>query len=231
MASTLAARIRDAQIEWPPERNTGFIPTDVLNQLTTHEEVSAELRSTNPHLPESRINEYTLSVCSTARRLFALLLFSNKASFVCAFLDEGITDQDLPFRRAYRHMDSVPLTMRDFDLCIAKHDQPKDCAKSDHSGCRIQAMNSWRQRDIKELCRDQWLVQAPVFVNNGTIPHYELDDNTILPYIEDQEGLQDLMRGGYSHVWGVRVHPAHQNVYRSTNPKVNRLIEAFKTKY
>lgn len=64
-----------------------------------------------------------------------------------------------------------------------------------------------------DICREQWSVLAPEFKRiEGKIPHHNLDNNTIFPYIEDNQGVQGRS-GGYSHVWGIRIHPAHQDVY------------------
>ena len=71
------------------------------------------------------------------------------------------------------------------------------------------------------MSRDQWLVLAPVFKKvQHRISHQELDDNVVLPFIEDRKNQHDSWSDGYSHLWGVRIHPAHQNVYKSSDPNV-----------
>jgi hypothetical protein len=58
------------------------------------------------------------------------------------------------------------------------------------------------------------MVLAPVFKKEerpDVIPHIELNDACLLPFIEDRE-KHDKMAGGYSEVWGVRIHPAHQKL-------------------
>jgi hypothetical protein len=222
MSPDLADRLQDAQIEWPPGQNSYFIPVDRLYDLVSEREVKRELRKIHPSLDELRILSYTSSICRTSRKLFALLICCKKGSYICEFLDEGITDQDLPFLRAYRKADSGHYTQaQEFDLCTKDHIH---CQREIHRDCGIKPMISWTQREVRILCRDQWLVLAPLFrKTSGKIPHVDLDENTILPFIEDQELRQDSRKGGgYSHVWGVRIHSAHQNVYKSTDPEVLR---------
>jgi hypothetical protein len=218
--ATLEQKLLDAEIEWPPGSVRYFIPVDTIDSLITPEEMAKELRNIYPDMKEPAISSYATTICKTAKKLVAVLLCIGKGKFICAFLNEGLSDADLPFVR------SRPFSP--FDLCIASHAGPSGCLKQDHKGCAIKAMSSWNARDIQEMCREQWLVQAPVFENipGQNIPHKDLDDNIILPYIEDHEGLQDFTsaRGGYSHVWGVRMHSAHQKVYQSADPNVRRPI-------
>jgi hypothetical protein len=64
---------------------------------------------------------------------------------------------------------------------------------------------------------------APIFENGPSfIPsHYELDNRVILPYVEDKERDVGCVRhGGFSEIWGVRIHPAHQQMLSSQNPLV-----------
>ncbi|PMD33649.1 kinase-like protein, partial [Hyaloscypha variabilis F] len=70
----------------------------------------------------------------------------------------------------------------------------------------------WQWRDINDFCHAQWAFLAPVF--DELHKHYELDDNDILPFIEDNEKF--LRQGGYSEVWGVRIHQAHQLLRQSS---------------
>jgi hypothetical protein len=70
---------------------------------------------------------------------------------------------------------------------------------------------------ITALDRWQWSVQAPEFVQVADeIPHLELSDNIILPFTNDfrKDGFRT---GGYSEVWSVRIHPAHQNLLKSNH--------------
>ena len=220
MALTLVQQLQEAQIEWPPRGNSYFLPINALNELVTYNSVAAELRRIDPKASDTQVSRHTSSICSSAMKLFTVLLCGTKSSYITKFLDDGITDRDLPFVRSYTTNGSnSDVQNLPFVLCKSDHDR---CLKYNHSKCGIKAMAFWSQRDIRELCRDQWFVQAPVFEQKSTIgqvPHHDLDDNTVLPFIEDYE-TQKTSQGGYSHVWGVRIHSAHQNVYRSTNPNV-----------
>lgn len=217
-ALTLGQKLQEEQIEWPPNQNKYFIPVNILKKLVTEESVKTELRTIYPSLSDKKILSYTTSICQDAKKLFAILLCGVKTNYIANFLDEGITDQDLPFVRSYLpECNNFQTQHRPFNLCKKDHDK---CLKHTHKHCAIRAMISWSQRDIRQMCGDQWLVQSPVFKRTpGKIPHFELDPTVILPFVDDREG-QQTSQGGYSDVWGVRIHPAHQDVYRSTLPNV-----------
>jgi hypothetical protein len=77
-------------------------------------------------------------------------------------------------------------------------------------------------RKVGEFDRIQWVFQAPHFHKQpDEIPHFDLDDNCVMPFVEDHEENPKFRRaGGYSELWPVRIHPAHQNLLDSTNPRV-----------
>ena len=217
---TLGSRLRNSAIEWPSVENSYFIPVDVLHNLITDSEIRTELVRTYPGIQEAQLSNYTRRISDSARRLYASLLYCNRGVFIRNFLDEGITDKDFPFVRSYRKINSNPQVKNQaFDLCRRDHE---DCPKSVHSGCKVKATACWEQKDIRDFFRDQWVVHAPIFnkTTDGTIPHYDFDKNIILPYVEDHE-IEDAKKGGYSIVWGVRTHFAHQSIFKSEDPRVN----------
>src|SRR5690242_15463589 len=84
-----------AEHEWVQGSNRFFIPIDVLRTLITEKTIAAELHHTFPGLAPSQLSSYSLVICDTAKRLFALLLCNNKVTSILEFVDEGITDADL----------------------------------------------------------------------------------------------------------------------------------------
>jgi hypothetical protein len=206
----LGSKLMDAWIEWPPEQNSHFIPIDVLDNLIWEENVKLQLEANFPEMREQEVWSYVTAVCSRAKRLFALLVSCDKA--------ECIWDKDLPFLRfsdvelSARSENALGRTPPQVTLYAASH---IDCEKQDHEECAIKSIKFWRQRDIRSLDRDQWLVQAPVFESTaGSVPHLDLHDNVVLPFIEDHERQRNMRSGGYSNVWAVRIHHAHQKLIR-----------------
>jgi hypothetical protein len=63
------------------------------------------------------------------------------------------------------------------------------------------------------------LVLVPVENVGGKITHHDLHENALLPFIEDHDREQ-TNAGGYSQVWRVRIHAAHQ-MLSSIEPKVS----------
>ncbi len=221
MSSGLADKLRDDLIEWPLEGNHYFLPIDLLENLVTEKTVKEELLHLKIAIEEQKLDSYVRSICTKAKKLFTLLLLQQQEMSIFAFMDEGITDSDLPLTRCYLQKSGVlPPT---FTLCTNKH---SSTGIIDHSKCGIKAISSWKWNVVRDVCAHQWQVQAPVFEKSSArgapIPHFDLDDNTVLPFIEDHEGkVVQTKVGGYSHVWGVRIHPAHQKMYQSTDSRVS----------
>jgi serine/threonine protein kinase len=84
----------------------------------------------------------------------------------------------------------------------------------------IQVFSQWKPKAVKDFKQDQWSVISPVFDKIGE--HYELDDHTILPFIENKEHPEQLIAGGYSDVRSVRIHPAHLDLSWSTRVRVSQ---------
>ena len=81
-------------------------------------------------------------------------------------------------------------------------------------------MESWDQWLVGQFGQTQWYTQAPIFEFGDGIKHYELDDNCVLPWIEDHERRDRAAEGGFSSVWRVVIHPAHQRLLGAPNSEV-----------
>ena len=75
----------------------------------------------------------------------------------------------------------------------------------------------WKPKAVEDFKQDQWSVISPIFDTLGL--HYELDDHTILPFIENKERPEQLIAGGYSDVRSVRIHPAHLKLFRPSKQR------------
>lgn len=230
---TLKSKLLDAlyDFEWPHGQDRYYIPVNFLEEYITVKEVSSQLSRDCPQLSSEQNDECAKAICAKAKRLYTILLCMNieidKGHCILDFLEGGISDNDLPFLRSNHGTEPwAQAKGAKLELCTAHHFNT--CFRHSHSGCGIKALESWQAREVRVLSRDQWQVLAPVFepLKNGKIPNYNFDNNIIFPYVEDHQTVNDsyVKSGGYSHVWGVRMHWAHQKIYKSTNPKVTTSI-------
>jgi serine/threonine protein kinase len=162
------------------------LPISALEALVTEDAIERELRGTIPVFALERPH-LPSQIARTSRGMFAILAYLGKGSLITAFLDENINDSDLPFK--------MPLAQE------GQENQgrlPKTFAN-----------RSWRE--INDICRVQWYFLAPIF--DTLHEHYELDDSAVLPFIKNEES--SAQQGGYSEVWKVQIHPAHQQLRHS----------------
>jgi hypothetical protein len=213
-------RIQGALFEWPEYSNQFILPNPSLEALINFQSVSAELLRMPSSDPLTRVDlhRYANAICNSNKKLFAILIFEygDEAKWfktMLGLIDEGITDSDLPFDRVYtiESESKKPDPRRPYKLSVRSHTL---CTPNNHS-CVIKTFKTWSRRELDTFSRDQWMVLSPVFRKApGQIPHYKLGDRTLLPFIEDRERTQ-LLTGGYSDVWPVRICEGHQYLYQS----------------
>ncbi|KUJ21644.1 kinase-like protein [Mollisia scopiformis] len=233
MVSTLKNELVAAldRYEWPRGQHGFYIPIDYLEKYVTVEAVSAQLLTDCPLLEPQKVADYAETIRAKAQKLYTILLCMDKGHCIADFLDGGISDINLPFLRSdHGTAASIQTPGTKHELCASNHFTT--CEKHEHTGCGIKALESWQSHAIRALSRDQWQVLVPIFepLQDGKIPHYEFDMNTIFPYVEDHQAVNDsyVKSGGYSRVWGVRMHWAHQKIYKSTDPNVSEPLLAIK---
>jgi hypothetical protein len=202
--AALQSKFFDCRIEWPKEGNQYFIPADDLRELVTVDSILNQLKFSKPDMPGDRLLEMAQSACESAYKLFAILVCANKGGTFYDFLQEGLSDADLPFTRS---SDSKP-----------SHNLYS--SRPPHKP--IQSIRSWGRYQVSNFSRDQWQMLSPIFKQSNQVEHYELLDNQVLPFVEDEE--RDLAKsdthGGFGSVWRVVMHPAHQFLHLNTNPGV-----------
>jgi hypothetical protein len=217
-AVELAGALSDEKKEWPPNRNTYFIPNSEVRHYVTKETVRKVLEEIYPRWNDRELDQASVRICTEAPKLFAVLLFCGPDESFCSkimdFLAANVTDENLPLVR-------IPLESSRYTLATKEH---KACQRNHPGNCEIPILSEWTARIIADLCRDQWLVLAPVFRSyDDYVRHYELDNSTIFPYLKDKEhDLGAVKIGGYSRVWGVKIHPAHQFLLPLTDSWVSR---------
>ncbi|KAE9370829.1 kinase-like protein [Stipitochalara longipes BDJ] len=227
---SLAEQLLSAQIEEPKESNAYFIPIDQLNKLLIKSNVRQQLRKIFPTMEDESVELYTDSICSTSKKLFAALICSSSGAqsrAISNFIQEGIDDTDLPFSRLYLSDKSANLSGRVNQMYTLARDAHVSCTRTDHASCGINAISNWSRDQVQSLSRDQWRVLAPIFESTPgtTPPHLHISDSAVLPFTEDHENDPESVKfGGYSEVWAVRIHPAHQKMLRSTSRSPEPLI-------
>jgi serine/threonine protein kinase len=223
-AIALRRLLLDEQEEWPKQSNNFFLPLDVSTTLRMAV-VKHGLQKICPKIPGARYSHYIDCISSRSIKLFCLLGFAspqpNWDAFQ-AFIDQGITDNDLPFDRIEHisHINSPQRRSRtDYILCKKDH---MNCPLNEHLSCGILATRSWDKDAISYLALRQWAVLAPVFNREeGVIKHYEFPEYTVLPFTEDNKKVAKT--GGYGEVWSVCIHSAHHNLINSNQIKGARL--------
>jgi hypothetical protein len=203
---TLQGQLELALVQWPRGNEQFFLPVDVQDRLLAASYVATEFDRLFPGLSLSERLSYITRTCSCARKLFAILLGIDKGESIIDFLKDGITDKDLPL---------VKYPMRSANSCYTLRTKQR-------IDIPIPATENWAWRSVRHFYCEQWWLNAPVFKSRGQHyepEHYELEDDCVMPFLEDQEAI-NVNSGGYSDVWGVRIHPAHQNLFRSPNSQV-----------
>jgi hypothetical protein len=177
-----------------------FVPINELDRLITADAIRYELEVLYQDFQPFEISSTTRYIQENARKVFAILVFIGKGAYIREFIKERVTDADLPLKR-WKENDSTSGSL------------PTNLRHPVYPGA------NWSKRDIASFNRDQWSFIAPVFDKVGQ--HYELEDDCILPFIENHGGIaSQTISGGYSDVWSVRIHPAHQNLYWSPKQQV-----------
>lgn len=203
-----------AKVEWPVGRNSHFIPVSNFNEIMQLPDIEEELESVFPGETDTIRKSVALKTYLSAKQLLAILVCGGQQSIFLDLLEEDVTDKDLPFTRI--DGPSIPGGYaRKFKLARKDH---SSCQSMDHASCGIQALEKLDDpEDRTAICRNQWLVLAPIFrkmEDSRRILHLELDIACILPFTEEKK--EELKQGGYSDVWPVQIHPAHQEFLRQS---------------
>ncbi|KAH7317940.1 putative cyclin-dependent kinase 2 [Rhexocercosporidium sp. MPI-PUGE-AT-0058] len=203
--------------EWPPRGYRYFVPYSIIEKLVDEDSVREMMSQEMVNSSEDDIRHYTALILSSCKRLFTIMIRTPdiNLSLLRDLLEEGISDRNLPFSRVF--VSTLPSDgHQEYILGKAGHDLCKEAA---HKDCAIKSLSSLNQEIIKDICGRQWSALAPIFegVTNGIV-HYDFEFGTILPYIEDSE-REKSKPGGFGEVWSVKIHPAHQKLLPSSDPK------------
>lgn len=197
----------------------GFLPQNELPDLINEQSVRKELtrvekisRKTHPFFRKPRspenILEMARKICpetthgrlesfghydTSCRRLFAILLMIEKPSKIWQFVDEGITDADLPFLKVQA---GNKITL----------------VRNRAEGIWINCVSGWRNTTIVRFGEKQWTILAPVFkrtLEDKRIQHHYFEDEVKLPFTWKR--LKTASPGGSCDMYKARIHPSHHN--------------------
>ncbi|OMP85752.1 Cyclin-dependent kinase 4 [Diplodia seriata] len=172
-ASDLQLRLFKAQVEQRPGTLVNYVPEDRQLDIITPSVIKTQI------LPPRETTGLAQKVYNEARKLFTILAYMGRAYEICAFIDEGLSDSDLPLTY---HMPGVILKGR--------------------HGNSIPYLSDWRIGKRLDFAKYQWSILVPVFSGQQ---HYVFHENTILPFVHEKL----VSGGAYSDVCEARIHHAH----------------------
>lgn len=160
----------------------------------------------------SKISELT-----TRRKIFAILVMADQVPAIINFIEDDIYDNHLPF--LFR--DGIGDRAGSYDVYgkVKGRDGEPDGEKE----FLISFFQNWKDNNLESFRDNQWQFLAPYFSlvsqDNNKVMHYNLDNQLILPFIEDRPESKPneppaQHDGGYADVRHVKIHCAHQNLYR-----------------
>jgi hypothetical protein len=193
-----------------------FLPKGLLCTLINTQSVAQELdqQLSDIHTPEE-ISRYAERICSETeverrgklkiksfRKIFALLVLVEATKFILQFLEEDVSDIDLPLTLVkYKGIDG---------LC-RRNTTGQDAGEP----LKCLRRPKWSTTKLRLFEYYQWKVLAPFFFQdeNGDVKHYKLNDQHILPFMAlDDMAEEDAEReGGFGRVQMVGIHPDHHN--------------------
>lgn len=166
------------------------------------------------HTPE-KIRNYAEAVCretevmhggkqkiKSFRKIFALLVLAETSSSIPLFLDEDVSDLDLPLA-SLQVRGTIELRRKD------------ESGKPSQVPLQSFRHGMWSPNKLWNFNKYQWIMLAPFFSQDksGDVKHYLLRDQHILPFVASQQADDDNAEyhGGFGKVFMVRIHEEHHN--------------------
>lgn len=206
----------------PYEEKKGFFPRALLSTLVTEDIVFKELcKCLNDTHNQSQIKDYAERICNESpvlpveddnkppkimsfKKIFVILVLIEKTSSIIRFLEEGVSDLDLPLEKVQKGNNGVL-----FDLRQSKNKDKE-----------LECFRNWTHFSITSFEEWQWTAISPFFHKGSRkdVAHFLLLPSVKLPFTSDSrrgfgqgsEFLTDI-EGGYGRVFKVDIHPDHHN--------------------
>ncbi|KAF2825062.1 hypothetical protein CC86DRAFT_353840 [Ophiobolus disseminans] len=194
-------------------RTTRFIPKQTLKNLINTKAVTQELIKELPHIPRRDLKRYARKICSeeeevkpqlgkkprirSFRKIFAILVLCEAISSILLFLEDEVSDQDLPL---------VEIS--------GVHGL---CRRSDKRHIALNCFKQliWSPIKLMNFQDYQWKMLAPYFSQDedGVARHYILQADHILPFADiksDDYGTSEKT-GGFGRILMRDIHSDHHN--------------------
>lgn len=150
---------------------------------------------------ETEVTRKKKQVIRSYRKIFALLVIIDAPSSILLFLEEDVSDLELPM--TLEKLEGTEDHYRKGD----PYKKPLKCFKH----------GIWSPYKLESFQEKQWLMLAPFFSMDGeSVRHYILQDDHILPFLPlvpstEAENRIHHKIGGYGKVMMVRIHNEHRN--------------------
>lgn len=175
-----------------------------------------KLRDQFPKLMDLSIDSAHLAdiICKkpSRRKIFAVLCCMNKAHAILSFIEENVSDRDLPLEF-------------DDELSGLVLRKKTDSKAHDMVNDKIAFFRdaNWSPRNLESFKDLQWRFLVPNFIlsyEGQSSKHLNFKPSHILPFIEDSPEAASLsksvaLEGGFSFVRKVRIHKAHHNHWKN----------------
>lgn len=213
----LQGHLVDARQEtWVNEHLQKFIPKEelwrIVNIGSVYRVLAQKLLQVHP--PE-QIMKYAKKICKETeviqgnekliksyRKIFSILVLLELASSILHFLEEDVSDLDLPIERLQETEDLYRKGDRD--------KTPLKCFKR----------TGWSPMNLEDFQHKQWWMLAPFFSRDedGAVKHYVLQNQHVLPFSpipasNRETGFIPHKAGGYGKVLMVQINSQHHNFH------------------
>ncbi|KAI1363887.1 kinase-like domain-containing protein [Xylaria arbuscula] len=224
----LAMSLESAMLPAKPNDAQTYLPLGQIESICPRGVVHHELQRTfGEDCPE--IDQYTDYVCGNqddpkreeniSRKIFANLVLIGQLHRIRDFMEAGIRDRHLPFRKSSReHLGETFTLVKRVTF---------NRTKSETVFC----FNDWNPVEKRKFYDNQWRLLSPYFdrASDGTVGLYELDEQCIMPWVdigEEKRGtfvpLENI--GGYAKVTKFSIHPDH-HAFDCKNFAIKQLFE------
>lgn len=210
------------------EEKRGFFAKDQLSRILTEARVQDELtRHFEDSLSEEAIAGYAKTICQGAAaqrkspecdgepnektfiKVMAILIIIEKTTSIIKLLEEDVNDSKLPLIKVSRPNDEHM-----FDLRASR--EPNKVLRS--------FQKRWNQLNIRNFEEWQWPTLPVEFARpteHGEVQHLQLEEQRILPFIEDSReqkprfSRRTELEGGFASVYKVVIHHQHHDFHTS----------------
>jgi hypothetical protein len=95
----LKEQLHNARAECPLHAHTWLVPRDIQQDIITKAAIADDIQAQNTDITPKEAEEYAEKACQDARCLYATLAYIKHGADICALLNEGINDDELPLFR------------------------------------------------------------------------------------------------------------------------------------